>query len=234
MNLIQGFTPVPDAIRDDIDILAAIVFGRVWRYCQENGVCYASLDTLAQRCGIGATATRERLRQLEERGWLTREQRNGTTARYRDTGKWSIKVVGGATTEADTPTADVGGATADVGVPQREALGKIQEQDTSSKDTHADAWAPLYDAVQDSLGGARVLAKRTGRPLAWVGQLCGIAGRHADDDPGRAVRLWREYARSDEWRYRPRDPTKLPASFGAWCKQRLEASNGTPGRIWAK
>lgn len=161
-KLVKGYTPVPDAVRDDLDVLAAVVFGRVWRYCQQNGVCFASVERLAEECGLSATTTRERLRSLEEHGWLRRETRKGKTTVYRDAGRWTVEVVG----REVTPTADVGGATADVGVPQREALPKKQvKKQTKSTTADADASArrngkarvsqDQIRAMVDTLGEAR-------------------------------------------------------------------------------
>lgn len=46
----SGFTPVIDGVLDELGGDAALVFGVIWRYCQmDSGVCYASLDTIANR-----------------------------------------------------------------------------------------------------------------------------------------------------------------------------------------
>lgn len=100
-----GFTPVPDCIRDDLDLLAAMVFGAVWRFSQlERGQCDASLESIAERAGLGTTTTRIRLRKLTAGGWIVSIERPGKPTVYRDAGRWQLQVVG-----ADT-------------VPQREAL----------------------------------------------------------------------------------------------------------------
>jgi len=77
-------------------------------------------------------------------------------------------------------------------------------------------WAPFEQAVSESLGGISVTHSRNGKPLAWIGELCRIAGKHSDDDVSRAVELWRQFVASDEWQYRRRDLKALSASFGAW------------------
>lgn len=100
-----GFTPVPDCIRDDLDLLAAMVFGAVWRFSQlERGQCDASLESIAERAGLGTTTTRIRLRKLTAGGWIVSIERPGKPTVYRDAGRWQLQVVG-----ADTE-------------PQREAL----------------------------------------------------------------------------------------------------------------
>lgn len=46
----SGFTPVIDGVLDELGSDAALVFGVIWRYCQMgSGVCYASLETIANR-----------------------------------------------------------------------------------------------------------------------------------------------------------------------------------------
>lgn len=132
---VAGFTPAPDCIRDDIDIMAALVFGAVWRYGrQTSGTCTASVETIAERAGIGTTATRIRLAKLAERGWIIAKTRVGQPTVYRDAGRWTVTLVGQEVPQ--TPTANVGvplrqtlgsdtTPTANVGVPQRLALPKI-------------------------------------------------------------------------------------------------------------
>lgn len=166
-NTFVGFTPAPDCIRDDIDALAALVFGAVYRFGQqERGVCTASVVTIAKRVGIGQTATRVRLVKLVAGGWLSAHETPGHPTTYRDSGKWTVKIVG--SNDDLTPTRGVAlpqreaegyslTPTRGGGVPQREALpkilSKIQEQDaacaapasamTSIPSTEAIAVSPL-------------------------------------------------------------------------------------------
>jgi len=95
MSRVYGFTPTPDAVIDDIDTAAAVVFGVVWRYCQmRDGHCNASLLTIAARSGYSINTVRRRLDDLVSNGWLAKSSREGESTIYKDTGKWSINLVG--------------------------------------------------------------------------------------------------------------------------------------------
>lgn len=93
-------------------------------------------------------------------------------------------------------------------------------------------WAPLCAAVSEAMGGIRVVDAKRGEPLAWVGQICAIAGRYASGDVQAACNLWELYRLSPKWQYKPSRPVDLPAHFGAWCAdnpgiaRRAVASNG--------
>ena len=89
-------------------------------------------------------------------------------------------------------------------------------------------WDPFFREVSRAFGGARVVNARTGEPLDWAGQLCGIAGRHSDHDVDRAIGLWREYVESDRWEFRPRNPRNLPSEFGAWCSENTYVREAAP------
>lgn len=69
---------------------------------------------------------------------------------------------------------------------------------------------------------------RGGKPLAWAGQLAGIAGKYsrvvAAYGSGAAVAvemacdIWRLYVASERWHYRPRRLDALAADFGDFCE----------------
>jgi hypothetical protein len=49
----DGFTPVIDTVVEKTSLMTAVVFGRIWRFCQmKDGVCNASLDRIGQDIGI--------------------------------------------------------------------------------------------------------------------------------------------------------------------------------------
>lgn len=126
---LSGFTPAPDCIRDDIDPLAAIVFGVVWRFTQlDRRQCDATVETIASRAGLGTTATRDRLRLLTDRGWITSEVQPGHPTVYRDAGRWVLRIVGEDTTATrgvgGGQREALGGATPNVGGGQRQTLAK--------------------------------------------------------------------------------------------------------------
>ena len=113
-------------------------------------------------------------------------------------------------------------AIADAGASAGPVSGNGHKAQPQPRAAPADRkWAPFEEAVSKALGGIRVVQARNGRPLAWVGELCNVAGQNAGGDVRRAVALWDSFTKSEEWRYRPRDPAGLPAAFGAWV-----ATNG--------
>ena len=52
-SVLSGFTPAPDVLIQKLGYMSALVWGRVWRYCQmADGVCRASLDKIAGEIGV--------------------------------------------------------------------------------------------------------------------------------------------------------------------------------------
>lgn len=87
----EGFTPVIDRIlKDTGSYMTALVFGRIWRFCQmKDGVCNATLETLADGLGMSRPAVLKHARILVETGYLkdlTPTLRNHPHT-YADTGK---------------------------------------------------------------------------------------------------------------------------------------------------
>lgn len=99
---VDGFTPIIDALVEDVGIIAAAVFGRMWRYCQmENGVCHASLGTIAAELHLSVRTVIRHSDNLVSKGYLkdtTPDLRNAPHT-YADTGKAGIhiSVTGGMT-----------------------------------------------------------------------------------------------------------------------------------------
>jgi len=93
LTRVQGFTPVIDALAQELSTLHALVYGVVWRFCQmKDDVCTASTETLAQKVGISRRTVWRYLKDLCEEGYLedlTPNRRNAPHV-YRDTGKAKI------------------------------------------------------------------------------------------------------------------------------------------------
>lgn len=92
---LDGFTPVIDWMARDFGTNRALVFGRVWRYCQmRDGVCNASINTLAENTGLDEATIRRHLHELAAGGFL--EDLSPGLANhphtYRDTGKAGLQV----------------------------------------------------------------------------------------------------------------------------------------------
>jgi hypothetical protein len=67
----DGFTPIIDVVADKMGLIPAAVYGVVWRYCQmRDGVCYATLETLAGHLGCDAATIQRHIRKLCEQGYI--------------------------------------------------------------------------------------------------------------------------------------------------------------------
>lgn len=67
----EGFTPVIDALAKEEGLMTAVVYGIVWRYCQQKDrVCYASRDTIADHAGISTKTVERHLKKLVKSGYL--------------------------------------------------------------------------------------------------------------------------------------------------------------------
>lgn len=80
LSTVKGFTPVIDVVVKDVGLIAAVVYGRVWRYCQmKNRVCTASLQVIADEIGMSRKTAERHIKTLCEAGYLidkTPERRN--------------------------------------------------------------------------------------------------------------------------------------------------------------
>jgi DNA-binding Lrp family transcriptional regulator len=92
---VNGFTPVIDVILKDVGVMSAVVFGRMWRYCQmKDGVCNASLETIANELSVDRTTVIKHIATLIEHGYLkdhTPDLRNRPHT-YSDSGKAGLGI----------------------------------------------------------------------------------------------------------------------------------------------
>jgi len=99
----DGFTPVIDTVVEKTSLMTAVVFGRIWRFCQmKDGVCNASLEKIAQDIGIDKATAMRHAKLLVEAGYLedlSPDLRNHPHT-YRDTGKAGLQV--GVSSVADS------------------------------------------------------------------------------------------------------------------------------------
>lgn len=92
---IKNFTPLLDDLVHKYGVITAAVWGRVWRYTQqENGVCQASLDKIADELQMNRRTVIRHLEILTQEGYLfdhTPELRNKPHT-YAITAKASILI----------------------------------------------------------------------------------------------------------------------------------------------
>ena len=94
---VSGWTPVIDDVAKDVGVTAAVIFGKVWRYCQmSDGKCWASQERIADELGLSRHCVLDNIKLLIERGYLTDttpgENDQRRTNIYRDTGKAGMQI----------------------------------------------------------------------------------------------------------------------------------------------
>jgi hypothetical protein len=112
---VDGFTPVIDRLAQECGAITALVFGRVWRYCQmKDGVCNASLETIASGIGMSPWTVERHIKTLVKAGYL--EDLTPTLRKhphtYKDTGK--VALIGRISTVDCASDLDVQNANLDV------------------------------------------------------------------------------------------------------------------------
>ena len=95
LSKVNGWTPIINTIVKDAGIMSAVVFGRMWRFCQmEDGVCKASLEKISEEIGIDRATVMRHAKDLCAAGYLkdlTPNLRNRPHI-YADTGKASLEI----------------------------------------------------------------------------------------------------------------------------------------------
>jgi hypothetical protein len=132
LNQVDGFTPVIDGIVQRLGIIPALVFGRMWRYCQmKDGVCSASQVRVGVDLGLSRSTINEAIADLVGEGYFedTTPDLIGRPHVYRDTGKAGLisridatcggmesgQPVGNSDRSADQETEPVGNSDTPVG-----------------------------------------------------------------------------------------------------------------------
>jgi DNA-binding Lrp family transcriptional regulator len=104
---IRNFTPLMDDLVKELGLVTAAVWGRVWRYAQqENGVCQASHETIASELDLSTRTVIRKLQDLTAAGYLndlTPTLRNRPHT-YRITQKARLMITIEGVTESHTKT----------------------------------------------------------------------------------------------------------------------------------
>lgn len=94
-SVLSGFTPAPDILIRRYGYVTALVWGRVWRYCQgKDGICHAKLETIAGELGMSVRTVIRHIEPMVTDGYLkdtTPELRNRPHI-YADTFKIRIRI----------------------------------------------------------------------------------------------------------------------------------------------
>lgn len=103
LTKVEGFTPVIDIVVQDVGTTAALVYGVVFRYCEmRDGVCRASMETIADKVGVSRRTVLRHIRTLCKAGYLrdtTPDLRNRPHV-FVNTGKVKIQGLLSAVTES--------------------------------------------------------------------------------------------------------------------------------------
>lgn len=140
----RSFVQVPDDLVTDERLTANAV--RVWarldKYAGAQGQAFPSRETLARDLGLSARHVARALAELVDAGWISREQRDGTTSLYRLHERTTRATgVTGPTGEPVTPAARGRDARGTGGVTP------VAHKGDPPKETHQGITAPAADAV---------------------------------------------------------------------------------------
>lgn len=91
----SGFTPCPDVLIERYSHTTALIWGKIWRYCQmPEDVCRAALERIAKELGLSTNTIAKHIGMLEDGGYVkdkTPDLRNKPHV-YTDTGKLRLKI----------------------------------------------------------------------------------------------------------------------------------------------
>ena len=92
---VDGFTPVIDGMIPEVGAMAALIFGKAWRYCQmADGVCRAAQERIASELGLSRATVNTYFGRLCEAGYLKdlTPELSGVPHVYADTGKANLSI----------------------------------------------------------------------------------------------------------------------------------------------
>ncbi len=112
LSEVKGFTPVIDVLAEELGLMPALVYGRVWRFCQmKDKVCTASLETLAKPLGVSKKTVERHIKKLCQMGYLEDRtpDRKHRPHIYADIGEAKIRGLLVATVgKSESPTSELG------------------------------------------------------------------------------------------------------------------------------
>jgi len=238
-----GFFPAPEAIIAALGPAQAVLYGRIWRYCQGGGTCYASIATLAGECGVSRPTVCRWIGELVDTGYITRQsgQAAGKTSVLVTTRKW----VAGGVSEVDRGADQnlTGGVYQNLttkrrfedksittGAPPAEHVTADIAQTAAPKRVRVPSpWSAFRTTVLDSYGQA---SNKGTQSLAT--RIIQTAEHHGlePEDAARAWQRWRTATTADDTaRYWPIH--RAAEGWGAWLQERRASARPMPIRAAA-
>lgn len=92
---VDGWTPVIDGLVLEVGAVTALIFGKMWRYCQmSDGVCKAGQERIANELGISRQTINSHIDKLVAAGFMEDMTPDllGLPHQYRDTGKANLSI----------------------------------------------------------------------------------------------------------------------------------------------
>jgi len=163
---VDGFTPVMDVIVQDMGLMSAVVFGRVWRYCQmDDKVCKASLESIGESIDVDRATVMRHIKELCEAGYLkdlTPDLRNRPHV-YVDTGKAELKVSIYGVAQSNTYQTGVSESHTTVAesnstVAQRNSgvaeshLNRVFKKEVKKEEEREEVVNPLFSLYENNIG----------------------------------------------------------------------------------
>lgn len=90
-----GFSPAPDEIVKLYGPACAVVFGKIWRYCQmREGKCRASIETICTELGMSRNTVHGHIQTLLENEYIRdlTPENNGLPHEYIDNGRFKMRL----------------------------------------------------------------------------------------------------------------------------------------------
>lgn len=136
---VQGWIPLIDHLVQKYGVTTAAVFGRAWRYCQMwDGVCKASIPTIANDLGLARSTVKIAMQQLCVDGYLqdVTPHWTGRPHIYRDTGKAVIAAKFNAEVDENPPLRNSEGSGNGVENPLRNSEGPLRNSEGHPSDVN--------------------------------------------------------------------------------------------------
>jgi DnaD/phage-associated family protein len=155
---ISKFTPCPDALVEKYSHTTALVWGKIWRYCQmKDELCRAAIKRLADDLGLTDDTIAKHIKLLEKGGYikdLTPDVRH-KPHEYIDTGKLRLRI--NLFMEEETGTEKLG--------TERYRENRIKESSTTTDlfSVYENNIGPITTMTADNL----VDAEKT-YPVQWI------------------------------------------------------------------